>query len=84
MPTLGFHLETAFKQGHYSEAGALLWAFLLLIASIRFWLRPRLIPLYLLAAIWLLPQTIGFSNGGYLWRFISTDIWPAALRNNFV
>ncbi|MBY4675203.1 hypothetical protein K6T12_01180 [Marinobacterium sp. CAU 1594] len=80
LPTLGFHLETAFKQGQYSEAGALLWAFLLLIASIRFWLRPRLIPLYLLAALWLLPETIGFSNGGYLWQFISSDIWPAAVR----
>jgi len=80
LPTLGFHLETAFKQGHYSEAGALLWVFLLLIASIRWWLRPRLLPLYLLAAIWLLPETIGFSNGGSLWRFISIDIWPTALR----
>ncbi len=80
LPTLGFHLETAFKQGQYSAAGALLWAFLLLIATIRYWLRPRLIPLYLLLALWLLPQTPGFSNGGYLWRFISVDIWPAPLR----
>ncbi len=80
LPTLGFHLETAFKQGHYSEAGALLWAFLLLIASLRFWLRPRLIPIYVVAAIALLPETIGFSQGGSLWRFVSVDIWPYALR----
>lgn len=79
LPTLGFHLETAFKQGDYSEAGALLWAFILLIATIRFWMRPKLLPLYILAAIWLLPDTIGFSNGGYLWQFISQDIWPSAL-----
>lgn len=80
LPTLGFHLETAFKQGQYSEAATLLWVFLLLIASIRFWLRLRLIPLYLLAAIWMLPETIGFSNGGSLWQFIRVDIWPVALR----
>jgi len=80
LPTLGFHLETAFKQGQYSEAGALLWVFLLLIASIRFWLRPSLLPVYLVAAVWWLPETIGFSNGGSLWRFISVDIWPMALR----
>lgn len=79
LPTLGFHLETAFKQGQYSEAGALMWAFLLLIASIRWWLRPWLIVPYLIAAIWLLPDTIGFSDGGSLWRFVSVDIWPAAL-----
>jgi phosphonate transport system permease protein len=81
LPTLGFHLETAFRQGQYSEAGALLWVFLLLIATLRIWLRPWLIPFYLVAAIWLLPQTIGFSNGGYLWQFVSVDIWPAALRD---
>jgi len=80
LPTLGFHLETAFKQGQYSEAGTLLWAFLILIATMRFWLRPRLIVPYLIAAIWLLPETVGFSNGGSLWRFISVDIWPIALR----
>lgn len=80
LPTLGFHLETAFKQGQYSEAGALLWVFLLLIATIRFWLRPRLLPVYLLMAICLLPETVGFSNGGSLWRFVSVDIWPSALR----
>ncbi|GAB3115189.1 hypothetical protein G8770_09010 [Aestuariicella hydrocarbonica] len=80
LPTLGFHLETAFKQGQYSEAGALLWAFLLLIASLRWWLRARLIPLYLIAAVWLLPETIGFSGGGSLWQFVSVDIWPSALR----
>lgn len=79
LPTLGFHLETAFKQGQYSEAGALMWAFLILIASIRFWLRPWLLVPYLIAAVWLLPETPGFSNGGSLWRFISVDIWPAAL-----
>ena len=80
LPTLGFHLETAFKQGQYSEAGALLWVFLLLIATIRFWLRPQLLPIYLIAAIWFLPETIGFSNGGSLWRFISVDIWPTTMR----
>ncbi len=80
LPTLGFHLDTAFKQGQYSEAGAMLWAFLLLIATIRFWLRPWLIILYLIAAIWLLPETVGFSGGGSLWHFISVDIWPTALR----
>ncbi len=79
LPTLGFHLETAFKQGDYSEAGALLWAFILLIATIRFWMRPRLLPLYIVAAIWALPETVGFSNGGYLWQFISHDIWPRAV-----
>jgi len=79
LPTLGFHLETAFKQGQYSEAGALLWAFLILIATIPYWLRPWLLLPYLLAAWWWLPETVGLSGGGSLWQFISQDIWPTAL-----
>ncbi|MEJ2045738.1 MAG: hypothetical protein P8X74_18020 [Reinekea sp.] len=80
LPTLGFHLETMFKQGHYAQAGALLWVFFVLIATLKYWLRPKLLPLYLIAAIFLLPDTIGFSNSGYFWQFISHDIWPKALR----
>ena len=81
LPTLGFHLETAFKQGLYSQAGAVLWAFLILIGTISYWLKPRLIPIYLIAAIWLLPETVGLSNSGYFWQFISQDIWPTALQH---
>lgn len=79
LPTLGFHLETAFKQGQYSEAAALLWVFFLLIASIRLWLHRRLIPVYSLVALWLLPETPAM-NSSYLWQFISTDIWPRTLQ----
>ncbi|MGB1090979.1 MAG: PhnE/PtxC family ABC transporter permease [Oceanobacter sp.] len=81
LPTLGFHLETALKQGQYSEAGALIWLFLALIASIQYWLKPKLLPIYLFAALWLLPDTTGSVSASYLWQFISQDIWPSALRN---
>jgi phosphonate transport system permease protein len=80
LPTLGFHLETAFKQGQYSEAAALLWVFFILIASIRFWLQPKLLPVYIVAAVWLLPDSPPVS-GGMLWQFIREDIWPRALQN---
>lgn len=79
LPTLGFHLETVFKQGQYHEAGALMWAFLILIATIRFWLRRWLIVPYVIAALWLLPDTVGFQGGGSLLQFVSRDIWPSSL-----
>lgn len=78
LPTLGFHLETAFKQGDYSEAAALLLIFYVLIASIKYWLKARLIPLYLIAAFFLLPGSPAM-GGSYLWQFISQDIWPQAV-----
>ena len=81
LPTLGFYLETAFSEGNYSEAAALLILFYVLIASLRYWLRPRLLPLYLLAAPFLLGSgaTIEFSN---VLRFFGSDIIPAPLRNS--
>jgi phosphonate transport system permease protein len=81
LPTLGFYLETAFSEGHYSEAGAMLLLFYALIASLRVWLRPRLLGFYLVAAPFLLGEgsSIRFDN---VIRFFTSDIVPAPLRNN--
>lgn len=54
LPTLGFHLESAFREGRYHEAGALLWLFYLLIGSIGLWSHRRLIPWLLLASLFVL------------------------------
>ena len=40
LPTIGFHLECYFKQGHYAEAAALLGVFYVLIGTRRLWARP--------------------------------------------
>ncbi len=78
LPTLGFHFETAFRQGQYAEAACLLWVFLLMIASLRWWLHWRLLPIYCLAAFFLLPDSPPVA-GGFVWEFLSRDIWPASL-----
>ncbi|TAA45848.1 PhnE/PtxC family ABC transporter permease [Corallincola spongiicola] len=79
LPTLGFYLETAFSQGQYDEAATILLLFFALIASLKLWLYARLVPLYLLAAFWLLPDTATV-HGSYLWQFFSQDIWPKAVQ----
>src|SRR5260370_19461373 len=40
LPTIGFHLDSFFKQGHYREAAARLFAFLVLIGTPRLLARP--------------------------------------------
>lgn len=80
LPTLGFYLESALKQGLYSDAAALLLLFYGLTASIPLWLKPRLIPIYLIMALWLLPIQTPFSSSGLLWTFLSVDIIPPPLR----
>lgn len=80
LPTLGFHLETAFKQGQYSEVSALLILFYGVIATMRIWMRRSLLPVYLIGALAVLPWSISFSSAN-IWRFFSHDIVPYPLRS---
>ena len=79
LPTLGYHLESFFAQGDYSSVAALLMLFYGLIASLRLWLRPRLLWLYALGAAALLagPVSVSLAN---LQRFWGHDVVPAPLR----
>jgi phosphonate transport system permease protein len=79
LPTLGFHLEAFFRAGSYSEMAALLILFYALIATLRFWLRPRLLAFYLLGAVALLHGPID-ANLGNVVRFFTKDIVPYPLR----
>jgi phosphonate transport system permease protein len=81
LPTVGFHLESYFKQGHYAEAAALLAVFYVLIGTRRLWVRPSTLPALLIGSLFVLPETMG---GGSAWtnlmRFLTHDIVPAPLR----
>ncbi len=79
MPTLGFYLESAFAQGAYSQVGLLLLTFYLLIATLRLWVRPRLLPVYVVAAPFLLGDGLPIVWGNAA-RFFGHDIVPAPLR----
>lgn len=79
LPTLGFFLESSFSQGHYSEAGAVLILFYVLIATIPLWVRPRLLPFYIVAAPFFLGEGLPIVWGNVK-RFFTEDIVPAPLR----
>ena len=79
LPTLGFHLEAFFRAGSYSEVAALLILFYVLIATLRWWLRPRLLPVYFLAAILYLWAPVSFDWNNIV-RFFTQDIVPYPLR----
>lgn len=80
LPTLGFHLESALKQGQYSDAATLFYALVLVVVSVRFWLHRRLIVVYLLGALWWLPPTATV-DWIFARHFFSVDIVPAPLRS---
>lgn len=79
LPTLGFHLESAFKQGQYSEVSALLILFYLVIATMRIWMKKPLLPVYLVGAALILPWGVAFSWSN-ISRFFTVDIIPFPLR----
>ncbi|HET6146420.1 MAG TPA: ABC transporter permease [Polyangia bacterium] len=79
LPTLGFHLEAFFRAGSYSEMAALLLLFYALIGTLRFWLRPRLLPLCFAGAFTLLVGPIDASWENAV-RFFTRDIVPYPLR----
>jgi phosphonate transport system permease protein len=82
LPTIGFHLESYFKQGHYAEAIALLLCFYALIGTRRLWARPQTVPFLILASLLVLPEALGGNSAwSNLARFWGHDIVPAPLRN---
>ncbi len=83
LPTLGFYLETAFSEGNYSEAAALLIIFYILIATLRFWMRPKLVGLYVLVAPFLLGGGAAIDMANIV-RFLTVDIVPAPLRSGSI
>ncbi|GAA0401557.1 phosphonate ABC transporter, permease protein PhnE [Cocleimonas flava] len=80
LPTLGFYLESSFMQGDYSYVVVLLLVFYLLIASIRYWLRPLLMPVYFAIAAY----TVLTDQHDFKWsnvhRFFTQDIIPSPIR----
>ncbi len=82
LPTIGFYLESAFRQGRYGEAGALMLVFYALIGTRRLWVRGWTLPLLVLGAILALPPMVGSTDvGASLARFLGHDIVPAPLRH---
>jgi len=80
LPTLGYYLNTAFLEGQYSEVWALLILFYILIGGIRYWLKAKLIPLYIIISPFIIANdsVISFDN---VFRFFTQDIIPLPIRN---
>lgn len=80
LPTIGFHLESAFAEGNYSQVAALLLLFYIIIATIRLWVRQKLVPIYLILALIALPWG-GEIAGENIVRFFTQDIVPYPIRS---
>lgn len=83
LPTIGFHLESYFKEAHYAEAVALLVCFYVLIATRRLWARASTVPFLVIGSLLVLPAaTTNGSTWHNLARFFGHDIIPRPLRDH--
>ncbi|BFM10036.1 phosphonate ABC transporter, permease protein PhnE [Simiduia litorea] len=55
LPTLGFLLETALREGNYSHASGLIYALIALVVSLRFWLKPLILLFAIPVLFYLVP-----------------------------
>ncbi len=79
LPTIGFHLDTALKQGNYSDASALIYTLIFIVFTLRWWLIKKLVPFYVvLAFVWIPP--ISTIDWNLAWQFFSRDLVPSPLR----
>jgi phosphonate transport system permease protein len=79
LPTLGFHLETFYKQGDYAEAAGVLYLFFFIIATLKFWSHRWTLLALFMVAVWMLPFDLHV-HGASVHRFLTQDIWPLPLR----
>lgn len=82
LPTLGFYLQSSFMQGDYSYVVVLLFVFYILIASMRYWLRPFLLPVYFSIALYTLLKNQHDVKWDNVVRFFTQDIIPAPIRGD--
>ena len=81
LPTLGFYLETTFKEANYSASATLIFSLLAIILSIKYWFRLKYLPFYTLLAWFLIPTTPFNFSVANITRFFGTDIWPQIPSN---
>jgi len=79
LPTLGFELESYFKQGFYAEAATLLYVFFILIASLKYLVKIPMLPIYTLAAFIYLPPIADIS-WPLISEFFKHEIVPTSLQ----
>ncbi len=81
LPTIGFHLDSFFKQGDYAQGAALLFSFYVLIGTRRLWARPATVPLLIVVSLLVLPEAVGGGSAlDNLTRFVTHEIVPTPLR----
>lgn len=78
LPTLGFYLETALREGNYPQAAGLIYCLIGTVYSLRFWTHRWGFALALITSLWFYPPSLHWQTG--LLSQFGQDLLPAPLR----
>lgn len=81
LPTLGYHLESYFNQGNYSEAFVILFLLYVIVGSKKFWVKKYSIVPLVVISILILDKNVN-SVSANIERFFTTDIAPWPVRKS--
>lgn len=79
LPTIGYHLESYFKEGYYSPAFALLFVFYIIIGTKKYWMRAKAVPFYIIASFLFISKEVHILKENII-RFFTNDIVPWPMR----
>lgn len=81
LPTIGFHLESFFKKGMYSESAALLLSFYAIIALLKIAIYEKIVPFYCAFSFWFISKSMFFSWENVV-TFFTYEIIPWPMRRD--
>lgn len=79
LPTIGYHLESYFKEGYYSPAFALLFMFYIIIGTKKHWMKAKAIPFYIVLSFLFVSKEVHILRDNMV-RFFTNDIIPWPMR----
>lgn len=79
LPTIGYHLESYFKEGYYSPAFALLFVFYIIIGTKKYWMKAKVVPVYILLSFVFISKEVHILKENVV-RFFTYDIIPWPMR----
>lgn len=79
LPTIGFYMESFFRKGMYSEAFALLYIFFILIALLKYLVKDKIVPFYVIASFLVISKSVSFRWENFV-HFLTYEIVPWPMR----
>jgi len=81
--TLGYYLSSSFNEGHYNDVWLMLIIFYILIATIKYWFNKFTVLILFVISLIQMPMSVSSFSYDNLIRFVTEDIIPNPIKNDY-